>query len=189
MRSFPQRITLAAFTVAVLGVTSGLAVTGARAASAGCSISYTVANQWNTGFTANVAITNLGDPLTSWSLVWSFAAGQQFSSGWNAVITQAGGQVTARNAAWNGSVATNGQVGFGFNGTWTGSNPRPSRSFSTASCAPARRVALPRRQVAPARRRARHPLAAPARSPVVSSGTPAGSSSVRTRMPPTIWCP
>jgi hypothetical protein len=43
MRSFRSRITVTAFTVAALGVTSGLAVTGARVASAGCSVTYTVA--------------------------------------------------------------------------------------------------------------------------------------------------
>ena len=41
-------------------------------------------------------------------------------------MTQSGAQVTARNASYNGTIATNGTVSFGFNGSWTGSNPAPA---------------------------------------------------------------
>ena len=34
--------------------------------------------------------------------------------------------MSVRNAGWNGNVATNGTASFGFNGTWSGSNPAPS---------------------------------------------------------------
>lgn len=32
-------------------------------ASVGCSVSYTVSSQWNTGFTAGLTITNVGSPI------------------------------------------------------------------------------------------------------------------------------
>ena len=48
----------------------------AGAAAAGCSVDYAVSSQWQGGFGANVSITNLGDPLTGWTLTWSFGAGQ-----------------------------------------------------------------------------------------------------------------
>jgi Cellulose binding domain len=39
---------------------------------------------------------------------------------------QNGAQVTARNASWNGNIATNGTTNFGFNGSWNNSsNPAP----------------------------------------------------------------
>jgi hypothetical protein len=41
-------------------------------------------------------------------------------------LTQSGSAVTARNVSYNGSIATNGTVSFGFNGSWTGSNPSPT---------------------------------------------------------------
>ncbi|MFD0818434.1 cellulose binding domain-containing protein [Micromonospora zhanjiangensis] len=50
---------------------TGGGVAGARlasAAAAGCQVSYTVSSEWQGGFGANVAITNLGDPITSWRL-------------------------------------------------------------------------------------------------------------------------
>ncbi|BEL05331.1 hypothetical protein Q0Z83_035220 [Actinoplanes sichuanensis] len=95
-------------------------------AAAGCSVSYAVSSQWQGGFGANVAVTNLGDPLTSWTLTWSYSAGQTVTQAWNTTLTQSGAAVTAKNAGFNGNVATNGTVSFGFNGSWTGSNPDPT---------------------------------------------------------------
>ncbi len=98
----------------------------AGAAAAGCSVNYAVSSQWQGGFGANVSITNLGDPLTGWTLTWSFGAGQTVTHAWNTSLTQSGSAVTAKNVSYNGSVATNGTVSFGFNGSWTGSNPAPT---------------------------------------------------------------
>src|SRR3954447_12268303 len=98
----------------------------AGAATAGCSVNYAVSSQWQGGFGANVSITNLGDPLTGWALTWSFGAGQTVTQAWNTSLTQSGSAVTAKNVSYNGSLATNGTTSFGFNGSWTGSNPTPT---------------------------------------------------------------
>ncbi|WP_187414755.1 GH12 family glycosyl hydrolase domain-containing protein [Nonomuraea sp. PA05] len=115
--------TLAALLVAAATV---LTATTARAA-VGCQVTYTVPNQWSGGFSANVVIKNLGDPLTGWTLGWSFAAGQQITSGWKATFTQNGGQVSAADAGWNASLGTNATTDLGFNATWNNSaNPAPA---------------------------------------------------------------
>ena len=98
----------------------------AGAAAAGCSVKYTVTSTWQGGFGADVAITNLGDPITSWTLTWSYAAGQTVTQAWNTTLTQSGAAVTAKNVSYNGAIATNGTASFGFNGSWTGSNPSPT---------------------------------------------------------------
>src|SRR3954465_15554198 len=90
----------------------------AGAAAAGCSVNYAVSSQWQGGFGANVSITNLGDPLSGWALTWSYGAGQTVTQAWNTSLTQSGSAVTAKNVSYNGSVATNGTVSFGFNGAW-----------------------------------------------------------------------
>jgi cellulose binding protein with CBM2 domain len=110
-------------TAVVLATTSAIA---AHAAAAGCQVTYAVSSQWSGGFGANVTVTNLGDPLNGWSLRWSYAAGQTVTQAWNATISQSGAAVTATNASFNGAIATNGSAGFGFNGSWTGSNPVPT---------------------------------------------------------------
>jgi len=108
--------------VASMGVGVGLP---AGAASAGCSVSYAVSSQWQGGFGAAVSITNLGDQVNGWTLTWSFDAGQTVTQSWNTVLTQSGTTVTAKNVEYNASIPTNGTASFGFNGSWTGSNPAP----------------------------------------------------------------
>jgi lysophospholipase L1-like esterase len=85
-----------------------------------------VSSQWTGGFGAAVDVTNLGDPLTGWTLEFAFGAGQTVTQLWNGSVTQSGSSVTIRNAGWNGTVATGGTASFGFNGSWTGANPVPS---------------------------------------------------------------
>ncbi|MFF4378495.1 glycoside hydrolase family 6 protein [Kitasatospora sp. NPDC001547] len=108
------------------GATATVLSTSAGAASAGCRIDYQVSNQWDTGFGANVTVTNTGDPLSSWTLEWTFAGNQQVTQGWNAAIGQSGAAVTARNLSYNGSLATGGSTSFGFNGSYSGANPVPT---------------------------------------------------------------
>ncbi|GLZ62512.1 non-reducing end alpha-L-arabinofuranosidase family hydrolase [Micromonospora sp. NBRC 107095] len=124
-----SRATNAGLVVAGVGLllsSTVVAALPAGAAAEGCSVSYAVSSQWQGGFGANVAITNLGDPLTSWTLTWSYGAGQTVTQAWNTSLTQSGSAVTARNVSYNGSVPTNGTVSFGFNGSWTSSNPNPT---------------------------------------------------------------
>ncbi len=124
-RTRMRAVVLAATAVLAAGV--GVAgVVSAQAASAGCQVSYTIASQWQGGFTGNVSVTNLGDPVTGWTLKWSFPAGQQVTQAWNATVTQSGSQVSAASVSYNGALGTNASASFGFNGSWTGSNPVPT---------------------------------------------------------------
>ncbi|WP_432898888.1 DUF3237 family protein [Micromonospora matsumotoense] len=110
----------AATLVGVVGV-----ATSASAAT-GCRVTYTVSSQWNGGFGANVAVTNLGDPLNGWQLTWSFTAGQQVTQYWNGTVTQNGGRVTVGDTTWNAALGTGASTSFGFNGSWNNaSNPVP----------------------------------------------------------------
>jgi hypothetical protein len=113
---------------AVAALTTGAAAFTALPASAavGCTVGYAVSSQWPGGFGANVTIKNLGDPVTSWTLQWSFTAGQQVSQAWSTDLIQSGAVVIAKNAGYNGSLATGASTTFGFNGSWTGTNPVPT---------------------------------------------------------------
>ena len=104
----------------------GTAVATSASAATGCRVDYTVTNQWGGGFGADVKITNLGDALGSWTLTWSFGAGQTVTQAWNTTATQSGAVVTARNVSYNGSIATGASTSFGFNGSWTSSNAVPT---------------------------------------------------------------
>jgi cellulose 1,4-beta-cellobiosidase len=96
------------------------------AAAVPCTVDYKVQNQWDTGFTAAVTITNNSAAKSSWSLKWSYAGNQKVTSGWNAKVSQSGTAVTATNESYNGTLATGGSAGFGFQGTYSGTNAIPA---------------------------------------------------------------
>lgn len=121
----PSRSLLAA-TAALAAAAAGVVTATAAHAAAGCRVDYTITSQWQGGFGASVNLTNLGDPITNWRATWSFTAGQTISQLWNGTVSQSGAQVTVTNAGYNGSLGTGASTAFGFNGTWTGSNPVPS---------------------------------------------------------------
>ncbi|MFH8767887.1 endo-1,4-beta-xylanase [Streptomyces sp. NPDC017958] len=91
-----------------------------------CTAAYSVAGLWNTGFTGQVTISCSGAALSSWKANWTFGAGQQITQAWNAGCTQSGAAVSCSNASYNGSVPDGGSVSFGFNASWSGSNPLPT---------------------------------------------------------------
>jgi beta-glucosidase len=84
-------------------------------------------NDWGTGFTGNVTVTNTGTAtLSPWSLRWTFTAGQAVTQGWSAQITQAGATVTATGESWSAGLPPGTSATFGFNATRGTDNPRPS---------------------------------------------------------------
>ncbi|WP_329089708.1 glycoside hydrolase family 48 protein [Streptosporangium sp. NBC_01469] len=122
---FRRRVAALALLSLAAGTTTALAASPALAAVA-CDVTYTT-NDWQGGFTASVSVKNLGDPLTGWTLGFNFpTTTQRLSQGWSATWAQSGQAVTAQNLAWNGNLATGASTSIGFNGTWSGSNPKPT---------------------------------------------------------------
>ncbi len=110
--------------------------TSTPAHSSGCQVSYVVQNQWPGGFTTNITITNTNTTtINGWTLSFAFPNGQQVTEGWNGNFAQKGNDVMVQSLSYNGSLASNGSVSIGFNGTWTGSNPGPnSFALNGATC-------------------------------------------------------
>ena len=111
----------------MLLVAAGAVAIAANDASAatGCRVDYAV-NEWSSGFTGNLTVTNLGSPVTSWTLEFDYAGNQQVTQSWNSTYTQSGKHVALRNASGNGALATNASVTASFNATYSGSNAAPS---------------------------------------------------------------
>ncbi|SNX65062.1 BNR/Asp-box repeat protein [Streptomyces sp. TLI_55] len=92
-----------------------------------CAVTYKITNQWSGGFQADIQLTNTGTtPWTGWSLDWTFLNGQSITQLWNADYTQSGTTVTAKNVTWNANVAAGSSVSFGFTGSWSGTNGKPT---------------------------------------------------------------
>ncbi|GIH97264.1 cellulase family glycosylhydrolase [Planobispora siamensis] len=118
-------LTIGAAAGLVAGALAAMPAAGAMAAT-GCAVTYTT-NSWQGGFTANISIKNLGDPIKGWTLGFTFPnSGQKVVQGWSATYSQTGSAVTAKSLDYNGSLGTGASTGIGFNGSWSGSNPVPT---------------------------------------------------------------
>ncbi|HEX5404888.1 MAG TPA: cellulose binding domain-containing protein [Pseudonocardiaceae bacterium] len=99
--------------------------------TAGCTAAYSITTQWDTGFTANVVVTNTGTkPTSAWQVKWAWPGNQQVTGMWNATSAQTGTAQSATNLSYNGALAAGGNTSFGFQASYSGSNGIP-----TPSCA------------------------------------------------------
>ncbi len=115
--------------------TVAAAITAAPASAAtSCQVAYSV-NQWNTGFTASITITNEGSALTSWTLTYAYTGNQQLTQGWSGNWSQSGENVTVTNASWNGALASGASTQIGANFSYSGTNTAPTAfSINGTAC-------------------------------------------------------
>ncbi|XVU23915.1 GH12 family glycosyl hydrolase domain-containing protein [Actinoplanes sp. CA-054009] len=104
-------------------------------AGSGCRVTYAT-NTWNTGLTANVTVTNTGSAaLNGWTLGFTLPSGQSITGSWNATLTGSTGAITARNVAYNGTLAPNASTSFGFQATHSGNTAAPAAfTLNGATC-------------------------------------------------------
>ena len=96
-------------------------------ASARCKLSYTNTSDWGNGFTGNVVLTNnTGSTINNWVLAWVFSGNQNITNLWSGTLSQSGTSVRVSNASYNGSIANNNSVTFGFQATYSGTNTKPT---------------------------------------------------------------
>ncbi|MGI5240233.1 cellulose binding domain-containing protein [Dactylosporangium sp. CA-139066] len=97
-----------------------------------CTATYRPVNSWPGGFQGEVVVANNGSTtLNGWTVRLTLAGGQAISSLWNGVNTGTTGNVTVRNADYNGSLAANATTIFGF--VATGSSSTPPGNLTCAS--------------------------------------------------------
>jgi hypothetical protein len=101
--------------------------TGPSSGAAACKVAYTT-DDWGSGFTASVTVTNTGaSALSGWKVSYTYAGSQALSgTGWNGSWSQSGRTVTVTNAGWNGSLAVGGSATAGANFSYSGSNAAPT---------------------------------------------------------------
>jgi hypothetical protein len=100
--------------------------TTARAAAVQCSVDYRT-NDWGSGFTADLTITNRGtDAIDGWTLTYAYAGNQKLTNGWNGGWSQSGQSVTVKSASYNARIAAGAAVSTGAQFTYSGTNTAPS---------------------------------------------------------------
>jgi hypothetical protein len=108
---------------------------GSAPGTGGCRVGYSV-NDWGSGFTAALVLTNTGTtPVNGWTLSFAWPGNQRLSNGWNATWTQSGSTVTGTSLSYNGSLAPGASTTVGFNAAYSGSNQPPSTfTLNGATC-------------------------------------------------------
>ncbi|WP_433572419.1 glycosyl hydrolase family 18 protein [Streptomyces sp. CA-251247] len=118
---FRSRAT-AGLTALLLPLAAMVGLASPAEAAPSATATYAKTSDWGSGFEGKWTVKNTGTTsLSSWTVEWDFPAGTAVTSAWDADVTSSGNHWTAKNKAWNGSLAPGASVSFGFNGTGSGS--------------------------------------------------------------------
>ena len=89
---------------------------------------YTVTNNWGSGFTGEIKITNdTTQPVNGWSVSWQ-ESGASVTNTWNATLSGSN-PYTATALGWNANLAPNASASFGFQANGTASAPKVNGSL------------------------------------------------------------
>ncbi len=81
--------------------------------SANASCTYKISNEWNTGLTGEIIVTNSGTSAVSgWTIGWQYNT-NRLSGSWNATVS-GNNPYTATNLGWNGTLQPGQSATFGF---------------------------------------------------------------------------
>ncbi|MEV1159902.1 cellulose binding domain-containing protein [Micromonospora chokoriensis] len=98
-----------------------------------CTATYRAVNSWPGGFQGEVTVANnTTTTINGWTVGLTLAGGQAISSLWSGTNTGTTGNVTVRNAAYNGTLGANASTTFGFTATGDGATP-PGNVTCTSS--------------------------------------------------------
>jgi endo-1,4-beta-xylanase len=102
-------------------------ISNGQSGGGACHVTYTRNSEWPGGFTAQVVIQNTSSTaLSSWSVTFTWGGDQKITSNFNGGFSQTGANATLTNASYNGTIAPNGSVTDGFQGTWTSNDAAPT---------------------------------------------------------------
>jgi endoglucanase len=104
------------------GPTTTTTTTTGNNPGSGCRASHRLLSQWQGGYSAEIVIENRGSAINGWTFRFS-APGATVTQGWNGNWTDTGDVVQVTNVAWNGAIATGGQLTIGYNANYSGSTP------------------------------------------------------------------
>ncbi|MGW6690028.1 glycoside hydrolase family 48 protein [Streptomyces sp. NPDC054961] len=118
-----------------LGLTAVATTAAATTAAVQCSVDHKT-NDWGSGFTAELTLTNRSaTALDGWTLTYDYAGNQQLTNGWNGVWSQSGKTVSVAAPAWNRTVAAGAAVTAGAQFAYSGTNAAPtSFAVNGTSC-------------------------------------------------------
>jgi hypothetical protein len=95
-------------------------------ASLSATASFTDVDDWGTGFTGNITLTNTGSTaINGWTLEFDFT--NTITDIWDAqMVSHVGNHYVVRNADWDATIAPGQSVTFGFNADWASPQTPPA---------------------------------------------------------------
>ncbi len=108
----------------------GASLAMSSTAWAGCT--YTVTNNWGSGFTGEIKVTNDSSATVNiWSVSWQESAAT-ITNAWNATLSGSN-PYTAASLSWNGTLAPKASASFGFQANGTAGAPKVNGTLCGAS--------------------------------------------------------
>ncbi|WP_323814421.1 pectate lyase [Cellvibrio sp. NN19] len=166
-------------------IAAAIGLTMSSVAWSACT--YTVTNNWGSGFTGEIKITNnTSSTVNGWSVAWQ-ESGASVTNSWNATLSGSN-PYTAASLGWNSTLAPGASASFGFQANGTASAPKVNGTLcgtatsSTASSsipASSSSVASSVKSSAPVSSSSKSSSSISS-SPVVSSSSKASSSTPNT---------
>ncbi|OZY85516.1 hypothetical protein CBP51_00235 [Cellvibrio mixtus] len=105
---------------------AALCITLSPSSWAACT--YTVTNNWGSGFTAEIKVTNnTNQTVNNWAVSWQ-EANASVTNAWNATLSGAN-PYTATGLSWNATLAPNASASFGFQANGTAGAPKVNGSL------------------------------------------------------------
>jgi chitodextrinase len=104
---------------------------GGGTGTGGCTVQAATQSSWPNGYVLQVTVTNSGSStMSGWSVPFTLPSGHQVTGSWGAGVSPNSGNVTATNLGYNGSLAPNQSVSWGFQA----SRPSGSQLPALATC-------------------------------------------------------
>ncbi|PYC67420.1 cellulose 1,4-beta-cellobiosidase [Streptomyces tateyamensis] len=131
----PVPLLAAASALALAGTSAALTTPALAAGSVSCTVAY-AANDWGSGFTANLTITDTGSTaINGWTLGYSYAGNQTLTNGWNGNWTQTGKNVTVTNPSYATTINPGTSYTTSANFNYSGTNTAPTTfTINGTSC-------------------------------------------------------
>ncbi|WP_443076414.1 glycoside hydrolase family 48 protein [Streptomyces sp. TRM 70361] len=108
-----------------LGMTTALSGT-AQAAALQCSVDYKK-NDWGSGFSTSITLTNRGSgAIDDWTLTYEYSGNQKLQQGWNGQWSQSGKTVTVKSPQYSTKIASGEAITAGANFSYSGTNADPT---------------------------------------------------------------
>jgi uncharacterized protein YjdB len=106
-------------------------------------VTYTITNNWGSGYSANIDILNTGpQAIHGWTLKFTLPTGDTIVDMWNATYTVTGSQITAKNVAFNATIAPGAKISLGFNANGPAGTPTDFTVYSAQASVPVAGVSL-----------------------------------------------